>query len=213
MLMLWYAGITVARIAYLAVPVTLLLIAPVAAARWPRHMWEWRAHSRAAAGVIVVPLLVIASLVVPMVRATFTCVPIGDQDPAGAARLHKIQASGRLAVWFDWGQYAIWHLSPRLRVSWDGRRETVYSEAAQETQKAVAAGLARGDEWLAAEQPEYRLAPGNVLEAAGVAGGQRLSPRPPYGQELYRGSRGLADAARSGAVPVVRAGSELSCPS
>jgi hypothetical protein len=34
----------------------------------------------------------------------------------------------RLLTWFDWGEYAIWHLSPRgVRVSMDGRRETVYS--------------------------------------------------------------------------------------
>jgi hypothetical protein len=35
-------------------------------------------------------------------------------------------------VWFDWGEYAIWHLAPRLRVSIDGRRETVYSEAVRD---------------------------------------------------------------------------------
>ncbi|HKY59471.1 MAG TPA: hypothetical protein VJP59_00530 [Gemmatimonadota bacterium] len=33
---------------------------------------------------------------------------------------------GNLAVHFDWGEYAIWHLAPALRVSVDGRRETVY---------------------------------------------------------------------------------------
>jgi hypothetical protein len=36
---------------------------------------------------------------------------------------------GRLAVFFDWGEYALWHLSPRIKVSVDGRRETVYSPA------------------------------------------------------------------------------------
>jgi hypothetical protein len=35
--------------------------------------------------------------------------------------------NGRLLTWFDWGQYAIWHFAPSLRVSFDGRRETVYS--------------------------------------------------------------------------------------
>jgi hypothetical protein len=34
---------------------------------------------------------------------------------------------GRLLIWFDWGEYAIWHLGPSLSVSIDGRRETVYS--------------------------------------------------------------------------------------
>lgn len=34
----------------------------------------------------------------------------------------------RLLTWFDWGEYAIWHLAPAgVQVSMDGRRETVYS--------------------------------------------------------------------------------------
>lgn len=36
--------------------------------------------------------------------------------------------SGRMATYFDWGEYAVWHL-PGIRVSMDGRRETVYSDA------------------------------------------------------------------------------------
>jgi hypothetical protein len=35
---------------------------------------------------------------------------------------------GRMLTYFDWGEYAIWHMAPALRVSMDGRRETVYSE-------------------------------------------------------------------------------------
>jgi hypothetical protein len=35
----------------------------------------------------------------------------------------------RLLTWFSWGEYAIWHLSPRgILVSMDGRRETIYSD-------------------------------------------------------------------------------------
>ena len=33
-----------------------------------------------------------------------------------------------MVTFFDWGQYAIWHKPDDLRVSMDGRRETVYSE-------------------------------------------------------------------------------------
>ena len=36
---------------------------------------------------------------------------------------------GRMLTWFDWGQYVIWHSAPRVQVSLDGRRETVYSDA------------------------------------------------------------------------------------
>ena len=175
-IMLWYGGITVSRIAYLAVPATILLAAPAAAARWPRGAWQWRAPSRAAAGLILIPLIVIALAVLPLVRGPFVCVPIGDQDPAGVARLHATRDEGRVAVWFDWGQYAIWHLSPRLKVSWDGRRETLYSEGAQEIQKAVATGLPLGDQWLSSTRPEYVWLPAKFSKRKNwlVANGYRL---------------------------------------
>ena len=52
---------------------------------------------------------------------------------AGAVEFLKHQPpSKRLLVWFDWGEYAIWHLSPAMRVSIDGRRETVYSTRLQD---------------------------------------------------------------------------------
>ncbi len=55
----------------------------------------------------------------------------GAWVPDGEA-LHFIKghmAHTRLLTWFDWGEYAIWHLSPNdIQVSMDGRRETVYSD-------------------------------------------------------------------------------------
>jgi hypothetical protein len=43
------------------------------------------------------------------------------------ARANQLQ--GRMMTFFDWGEYAIWHLSPGIKVSIDGRRETAYSQA------------------------------------------------------------------------------------
>ena len=37
---------------------------------------------------------------------------------------------GNMAVPFDWGEYVIWHLGPDVKVSIDGRRETIYSDEA-----------------------------------------------------------------------------------
>jgi hypothetical protein len=51
---------------------------------------------------------------------------------AGAVRFLEAAPPGRLLVWFDWGEYAIWHLAPGMRVSIDGRRETAYSEDLQQ---------------------------------------------------------------------------------
>lgn len=154
-LVLWCGGIGVSRFAYLAVPVTVMLIAPVAAARWPRSNWQWRAPSRAAAWLMLVPLVPTALAVWLSVSTPFECLRIGDQDAPGAARLAATQGEGRLVVWFNWGQYALWHLAPRLKVSVDGRRETLYSEATLETQNAVAKGGRRGDQWLLENKPEY----------------------------------------------------------
>jgi hypothetical protein len=50
-------------------------------------------------------------------------------DRAAARYLRDERPDARVLTWFDWGEYAIWHLSPSgIRVSMDGRRETVYSE-------------------------------------------------------------------------------------
>ena len=45
-------------------------------------------------------------------------VPAGD-----AAFLRQALPAGRLLTWFNWGQYAMWHLGPQVQVSFDGRRE------------------------------------------------------------------------------------------
>lgn len=49
-------------------------------------------------------------------------------DRTAAAFLRDNRPGARVLTWFDWGEYALWQLSPSgIRVSMDGRRETVYS--------------------------------------------------------------------------------------
>jgi hypothetical protein len=49
--------------------------------------------------------------------------------PISAVSLLKQSGvSGNLAVNFNWGEYVIWHLGDKIKVSIDGRRETVYSQ-------------------------------------------------------------------------------------
>jgi len=76
-------------------------------------------------------------------------------DLRAASALASPAAHGRLVLPFNWGEYAIWHFGPRLRVSIDGRRETVYSERTIDLQAAVEHGLAPGIEFLRATRPEY----------------------------------------------------------
>ncbi len=63
----------------------------------------------------------------------FGCIRIDSSYfsfPARAVVLLKRSGfRGNVAVPFDWGEYVIWHLGPEVKVSNDGRRETVYSDA------------------------------------------------------------------------------------
>ena len=69
--------------------------------------------------------------------------------PARAvAVLRASGVGGNLAVFFNWGQYAIWHLSPQIKVSYDGRRETVYPESLRRLNDDWAAGVGRWDALL-----------------------------------------------------------------
>jgi hypothetical protein len=50
-------------------------------------------------------------------------------DRTAALLLREARPGAKVLTWFDWGEYAIWQLSPAgIRVSMDGRRETVYSD-------------------------------------------------------------------------------------
>jgi hypothetical protein len=63
-------------------------------------------------------------------RGAFSCIQFPEAYyPVRAVALLKTAVpEGNLAIDFDWGEYAIWHLGPDIKVSIDGRRETIYSE-------------------------------------------------------------------------------------
>src|SRR5262249_47963434 len=107
---------------------------------------------------LVAGFSIAAAIVAAHLFLSSRCVPgVGDWAPCppAAGALAPSAVQGRLALPFDWGQFAIWHYGPRLRVSTDGRRETVYSDAAIELQAGVANGSADGLAYLARERPEY----------------------------------------------------------
>ena len=98
---------------------------PLAASSVGRHRDRW-VVSGAALVVVVVSLVGTAR--------QLSCIRIepatGAYYPVHAIALLRDSAvSGNLAVHFDWGLYAIWHLQPTIKVSVDGRRETAYSSA------------------------------------------------------------------------------------
>jgi hypothetical protein len=66
--------------------------------------------------------------------------------PVRAVRfLRENELSGNLAVSFGWGEYAIWHLYPRCRVSVDGRYTTAYPDEVLEQAWRFMEGDPAGD--------------------------------------------------------------------
>jgi hypothetical protein len=84
-------------------------------------------------------------------------------DRAARTFIEQRGWSGRMLTWFDWGEYAIWHLHPAFQVSMDGRRETVYSQTlidqhlavyfARPGWESILESLAPDVVWLPAEAP------------------------------------------------------------
>jgi hypothetical protein len=113
-----------------------VLLAPEFAQLWIDHGAEARnrlplgsRYARMAVTFLVAVVLSVAAG--PIVFAQLTCLDPGADSPPDAAAADFIDANkltGNLLTSFDWGEYAIWRFGPTLRVSMDGRRETVYSD-------------------------------------------------------------------------------------
>ena len=75
--------------------------------------------------------LILAAYVVVTAFSSLRVLDVGGPwvpDRTAAAFLRENSPGARVLTWFDWGEYALWQLSPAgIRVSMDGRRETVYS--------------------------------------------------------------------------------------
>jgi hypothetical protein len=87
---------------------------------------------RAASRGLALASLAVALLWLVLSISRLSCITINAQYfpfPARVVALLKQSGfRGNLAVPFTWGEYALWHLGPGVKVSIDGRRETVYSD-------------------------------------------------------------------------------------
>jgi hypothetical protein len=91
-------------------------------------------HAAPTMGLAAISLAITAAatFVIAVNLAHLRIDPRLTPEPGAVAFLKSQPHGGRVLVWFDWGEYAIWHLSPAMRVSIDGRRETVYSAGLQD---------------------------------------------------------------------------------
>ena len=156
--MLAYGSLRVFRIESLFILAAAVLLSDAFCRRWPsRSQPLQRAHPAAewfiAATAFLLPTVAAAGIF----ASTLRCLPTLADRPADVEAVQWLRTAqrGRLVTYFDWGQYAIWHLAPRLKVSMDGRRETVYSDARIAEHDAIVAGTPVGFQILASWRPEY----------------------------------------------------------
>jgi hypothetical protein len=92
--------------------------------------------------------------------------------PEAEATTFARDLRGRMLTFFDWGQYAIWHLAPAIQVSMDGRRETVYSDSVTQSHMRIYTGSPDAVALVEAMRPDWIWFPREWpviprLEAAG----------------------------------------------
>jgi hypothetical protein len=108
---------------------------------------------------------------VGMLAERSSCIEIRTA-PEPEATAYASRLNGRMVTFFDWGEYAIWHLAPAIHVSIDGRRETVYSDAMTRSHIRIYTNAPEAVELVEALQPDWIWFPrqwvvNSRLEAAG----------------------------------------------
>ena len=157
--MLAYSALRVARTAPLCVVAAAVLMRPSVVATRFNVPLTFDPPSRSALRGLAVALLALAVISGAVMTRLARCIPIaGDWSPdlvAGQALIDS-NVRGKMVTWFDWGEYALWHLGGGgLRVSMDGRRETIYSDTVLEEHFALYEGTPQGIAYLQRLDPDY----------------------------------------------------------
>ncbi len=158
-------------------------VAIVFASTWVRRAWPAREAQHgpgsATAAATALALVPLGLMSIASVRLTTASGCIASEGPwaADPAAIEVLRSAppGRIVTAFDWGQYAIWHLGPRIRVSVDGRRETIYSQQHLERHDEVVKGTEAGLKTLESWQPDYVWLPADAGATRGWLEGHGYS--------------------------------------
>lgn len=146
-----------------------------------------------------IALLVLST---PVGRRPLTCVQVHPPwwpEPQAVEFAAAWQLSGRVVTFFRWGEYAIWHLPATLKVSMDGRRETVYTDRTLDGHLELYRGTDAGLAYLETLETDFIWLPGAlpVTKTLQDAGWIPVFQGP---QSVWLASRAVADRFDSGIV-------------
>ena len=162
-----------------------------------RRRWPASAEGKSVGGGMLIAgvALVMAVLVAARIPREMSCLTV---DAAAfpvdtVALLKDNDAHGRLVVFYDWGEYALWHLAPAVTVSIDGRRETVYSDRISAANDDFQAGAAHWSDFLEMGRPDF------VLTSPRLPAARLMADQP--GWDLVGADAASVLFARRGALP------------
>jgi hypothetical protein len=119
---------------------------------------ETRPADPRAMRIMAAMFVVLAVVCVAASARQFTRILVDREEyPIEAVQLlHTSGVQANLATNFNWGEYVLWHAGPAVKVSIDGRRETVYSDASYEENQRFAFGYGKWDTLI--DRPNVDLA-------------------------------------------------------
>jgi hypothetical protein len=137
-------------------------------------LFQKRRHALALAAMVLALGLVFVGGAVAWLRRdlSFQMRVEGDRYPVAAVERLKGE-SGNLAVFFNWGEYALYHLYhpvQGIRVSIDGRYETVYPEEVVRANWDFTRGVRGSERFLDTYRADFALYPRDTGAARWLAG-------------------------------------------
>jgi len=123
-------------------------------------VFQRRRHALAVAAMVLTLSLVAIGGAAAWLRRDLSVqmrVP-ADRYPVAAVELLR-EERGNLAVFFNWGEYALYHLYPSVLVSIDGRYETVYSEEVVRANWEFTRGAPGSERFLDTYPADFALYP------------------------------------------------------
>ena len=157
-------GVKVIRIVPLFGIATMVLLGSAVASWRPRRsLTPLQPHEERIAAAVIAAACVVAAVWIG--RSTFTCIGRADNRMPDPAIVRALAGAppGRMVTFFNWGEYALWHLGPRIRVSMDGRRETVYSDRRLQAHDDILFGRPEGLKLVEEWRPEFVWLPASSV--------------------------------------------------
>ena len=170
-------SILVSRLDAFFVVATLMLLGPAVA---PQTVPTGEAAGRS---IALIAGIALSTMVFVAMNPRFSCVQIdsnGQPEPEVVRFVKDRGLHGRMLTFFDWGEYAIWHMAPEIVVSMDGRRETIYSERVIADHLKVYRNDPTADKIVEALNPDYVWLPtkSGVLTRLEASGWTRVFSGP-----------------------------------